>query len=106
MNKWGVDIYMSTVLQTLRHHGRLPIPAVPPAPLAASFSVETVYEDDEHAPVGTHKPYRFLNTTQLRRLMHNCPPLRTLLNTTANEAASADTRMAKGEQAMLASLAT
>ena len=106
MNKWGVDIYMSTVLQSLRHHGRLPIPAVPPAPLAARFSVETVYKDDEHAPVGTHKPYRFLNTTKLRRLMRNCPPVRTLLRTTAKEDTWADTRMAKGEQAMLASLAS
>ena len=105
MNKWGVDIYMSIVLQSLRHHGRLPIPAVPSASLAARFSVETVYEDDEHAPVGTHKPYRFLNTTKLRRLMRNCPPVRKLLSTTAKEDARADSRMAKGEQAMLASLA-
>lgn len=105
MNKWGVDIYMSTVLQSLRHHGRLPIPAVPSASLAAKFSVETVYKDDEHAPVGTHKPYRFLNSTKLRRLMRNCPPVRKLLSTTAKEDASADSRMAKGEQAMLASLA-
>ena len=105
MNKWGVDIYMSTVLQSLRHHGRLPIPAVPPASFAAKFSVETVYKDDEHARVGTHKPYRFLNTTKLRRLMRNCPPVRKLLSATAKEDASADSRMAKGEQVMLASLA-
>ena len=55
--------------------------------------------------MGTHKPYRFLNTTKLRRLMRNCPPVRKLLSTTAKEDARADSRMAKGEQAMLASLA-
>jgi hypothetical protein len=104
MHKWGVDVYMSTVLQTLRHLGRLPLPAVPPATLAAHFSVETTYPHEAHTPIGAHKPYRFLNTSQLRQLMRRCPPVRTLLSTTANESASADSRMMRGEQQRLAGL--
>lgn len=98
---------MSTVLQALRHHGKLPIPATPSEEVAAQFSVETSYDDASgHAPCGTHKPWRFLADHKLRKLMRHCPPLRSLMRATANESARVDARVVsvKGEQSRLAGL--
>lgn len=99
--------YMSTVLQALRYHGRLPIPATPSEDIAAQFSVETSYDDASgHAPCGTHKPWRFLADHKLRKLMRHCPPLRSLMRATANESGRVDARVVtvKGEQSRLAGL--
>ena len=98
---------MSTVLQSLRHHGALPIPATPSEELAAQFSVETSYNDASgHAPCGAHKPWRFLADHKLRQLMRNCPPLCNLMRATANESARVDARVVsvRGEQSRLAAL--
>lgn len=102
---WNIDIYMSTVLQTLHHIGRLPIQPVAPVPLAAQFSVETVYDATTCTPTGVHKPYRFLNASQMRRLVRNCPPMHTLLKYTAAEHATSDVRLLPYDLQRLAALA-
>lgn len=103
MNKTGVDVYMATLLQALRHYGILPIEAVPPAQLASQFSVETSYAGN-YTPVGIHKAYRYQPAPKLMELMRRCPPFRQLVRATRAENSFADRRMLSGDQGKLSAM--
>ena len=84
------DAWFSRVLQALWHQRELSIRPVPPEDVAALFSVETHYTGS-YAPIAAHKPHAHLSPRRLRELLGHCPPLRTLLKTTAEDA-GADVR--------------
>ena len=54
---------------------------VAPPPVASKFSVESLLTD---APIGTHKPWEYLEDSQLKHLSCSCPGLTRLLETNGN----------------------
>ncbi len=63
-----------------------PVPMrVAPPPIASKFSVESLMTD---APVGTHKPWEYLEDGELKDLSCSCPGLSRLMETNGPRAAT------------------
>ena len=79
------DVWFSRSLQALRDKRMLKLEAVPDEDAAALFAVESSFAGS-YTPFAAHKPHPHLSPWRMGQLLERCPPLRSLLVATAEDA--------------------